>query len=655
MATNGVTETIWHFAAYWHIAQDVVLPRLVYLEGGSYASAGDLRAERVGEDRLVEELDDLGTGRLRNDILPDGPGTALTVTLTDPMAGGYSIVKPAVLAPLPTAKAFVPNYPTSPARFEIAHPPAEYTWGGDDKLVQAQQVNWLSDSDIMLQGDETWTVPDVRAQLEDMIEQAVAEVPDELKLPDTDTSTLLNFVVERDTERAETGEPLEHQVSSGRYVNNQWTNEPRPERVDDEDEEEPDGTPKSATAEINNDWPVGQDASLGENEATNAAVIVDTNEMSAGLVVMGDYFSLNGIVQLNVYQDNDRVKLENGTGTFEGAATPVAEADGNTSVNDAEFDVVEVGYSPADRGQGPVQWNIEMVCGDFYDVKSLRQTNYLLDNDVVSQTSRDIYSSVSTGENEQANLGQFWDLSKSYDLIIVCGDYHQTNLIYQVNILLDDDLVELYADDRGVGLGSAVSQAARAGENALLNEALIRTFGSPDFDSMTPDIEALVAAIQAQASYLDPNLAWEILGGSGKLDVLFVTGDYYDINVISQINVMADADVAVQNSSAGVISQDAVSQVASTGGNELLNSAAIVDVGTVSEVQYLGGELYEDMILIQAEIVTNDDAVLYGDTNALAPEVIAFTGDDAGDVPDGLLTQATAGTSQSDIMGGVLS
>ncbi|XSC41859.1 hypothetical protein ACF1BQ_024625 [Bradyrhizobium sp. RDT10] len=72
-----------------------------------------------------------------------------------------------------------------------------------------------------------------------------------------------------------------------------------------------------------------------------------------------------------------------------------------------------------------------------------------------------------------------------------------------------------------------------------------------------------------------------------------------------------------------------VTQSATTGGNELANDAAIVDVNP--DVIYVEGEVYTDSILVQANLLpVNQDDAVNGDTDTLVTELIAFV-DDAQD------------------------
>ena len=93
------------------------------------------------------------------------------------------------------------------------------------------------------------------------------------------------------------------------------------------------------------------------------------------------------------------------------------------------------------------------------------QTNYLSDNDVATQTSSSSHYNLVGGHNQLGNLAQIFDGEIHYDLIIIQGAYHGMNVIFQNNILLNNDNIVMSAD------GDAdSSQSASSGHNSLLNE-----------------------------------------------------------------------------------------------------------------------------------------------------------------------------------------
>jgi hypothetical protein len=96
----------------------------------------------------------------------------------------------------------------------------------------------------------------------------------------------------------------------------------------------------------------------------------------------------------------------------------------------------------------------------------------------------------------------------------------------------------------------------------------------------------------------------------------------------------------------------AVTQSVTTGGNELANDAAIVDLNP--DVTYVKGEIYTDSILVQANLVpTGSDSAVNADTNALVTELIAFVDDHPQDTASPS-PAPIANSVQSDPMASVL-
>jgi hypothetical protein len=279
-------------------------------------------------------------------------------------------------------------------------------------------------------------------------------------------------------------------------------------------------------------------------------------------------------------------------------------------------------------------------------VKSLLQRNWITDNDVAVQTQYDTYAEAHLGGDMQANLARFEDWDHHYDVIVVLGNYHEANFIFQKNVLLDNDIVKTVSEGEGDGAGQDVF----TGDNALTNDAAITQYGATTFSPVTADYSELARAL---AAHEDVDLStWSQFSGSasGSLSVLVVTGDYYDINVISQINVVADLDTAIQYLP-GLDAEG--TQWVSAGDNATTNVARIVDVGGLDD-QYLGGTHYQDSLLYQANYVENADTVLNGDTQTLVSEVIAFTGMAEADAPHEPDTWVTDHAGHGDLLGGVL-
>jgi hypothetical protein len=275
---------------------------------------------------------------------------------------------------------------------------------------------------------------------------------------------------------------------------------------------------------------------------------------------------------------------------------------------------------------GP-NWSVDVVDGNYYNVHTLVQTNYLFDNDVVTQTSSDTHYNLVGGDNELGNLAQIQNGNVHYDLIVVEGTYHGMNVIYQNNILLNNDQIIVVTNGDG-----DPTQSVNSGQNSLLNEATIENYGGYNFGEMTDGMKAVLAALEAGSTELDPSLGTAVQGSGGTFNVLYVTGDYYDVNAVWQTNVTSDVNVIYQlqgQPSDGALAyhgNGAETQSVTTGSDNLINDAAIVDVGPTNT--YVNGQVYTDSILVQANLVpTNQDQAVTADTAALVPELIAFVHD----------------------------
>ena len=145
-------------------------------------------------------------------------------------------------------------------------------------------------------------------------------------------------------------------------------------------------------------------------------------------------------------------------------------------------------------------------------------------------------------------------------------------------------------------------------------------------------MKAINDLLGAGATSIDPELGSVIAGHGGPLRVLYVTGDYYDINAVWQTNIISDVNVMYRcrtavGRSAGASSRRGRDAVGRHGNNQLTNDAAIVDVNP--DATYVNGHVYTDCILVQAELVpaNHQDAAVNADTDALVTELIAFVDD----------------------------
>ncbi len=640
MVPGGVTEIIWHFAGYFHFIDETMKDRFIYEDG----------AIRVRPDDYVLNLKD-------NTLKPDLEQFE-TDKIPSPLIETSEDVKPSEILPpglYPIRNLLETDTDTdSPGKIPMNLRPAmggggdhmghmlqrkitlTYESGGEQQLLEIDQTNSNNDDDELLVAADSGVTDlhdiDIGETLQEMIDAAEGQTPDSLALPQQGTAAAAEFIAARDAETAESGggSDGDNSVTPGRYVNGERQDETQPPATP----EEP-AVPDLAAK--------GQWAELGENDATNAALIVDLKEATNTMIVLGDFFKTNAIVQTNCFIDNDQIDVA-------GGIPAIVIGDGNKADNIAEFEQRPGVFFEISGYFAGLHWNVDVVQGNFYDINLVTQKNLLQDNDVAVLESENVHYEAHLGENQQLNLTQVFDGEIHYDLIVVLGSYHGANLIFQYNVLLDSDILKLLY---GGEAGEATSQSAESGQNALLNDAAIVNYGDDTFAPVDEELDDLLAALASQAGTLDPSFGWLVPGnGSGVLNVLYVTGDYYDINAIWQINVIADVDTAIQYLNGQPPADDGtLTQSASSGGNDVGNDAVIVDVGSTSA--QVGGEVYQDTILIQGNLVTDDqDKIVYGDPTQLVSEIVAFTAEE--EEPQTDVTDARAPILQDDTMGSIL-
>jgi hypothetical protein len=640
MVPGGVTEILWHFVGYFHRIEDVMKDRFVYDDGGDPVRPDDYVID-LRDNVVKRDLEELDTDKIPFSRWP----TSEQPLLAELKAPALQPFRPA------EESEFDADGPRKiPATFRpvthVAGSQGEqiitisYNDGGDELLLDIDQINRMNDDDLLhaLAGSSVTQLRDfdIETTLQELVESAEAQTPESLAITLTDTESVANFVSARDAQTAENGgDENEHSVGPGRYVNGELQDEPEAEPPPVEDPPAPDLTAK------------GQWAELGGNDVTNAALIVDLKEATNTMIVLGDYFKTNAIIQTNAYVDNDMIEIAGG----EAGAQIIGG--GNKADNIAEFEQHNGIFASVPVMFAGMHWNVDVVEGNFYDINLVFQKNLMRDNDVSVQDTQHSHYEAHLGENEQLNLTQIFDGTIKYDLIIVAGDFHGANFIFQYNVLLDSDILKIAANEEA---GDSPAQSASAGENTLLNNAAIITYGDNFFAIPGENLDDILAALESRSGSLDPSQGWHIPGnGSDVLNVLYVTGDYYDINAIWQVNIIADADIAIQ-----LLSQpqpeegEELTQSASTGGNLLTNDAAILDVGATSSL--VAGGVYQDSILIQADLVTDnkDEKIVYGDPNQLVSEIIAFTGDDAAAASEIELPETGGTDLNGDPMGSIL-
>lgn len=402
---------------------------------------------------------------------------------------------------------------------------------------------------------------------------------------------------------------------------------------------DPDGEEVTAAPTVHSAQGVGNvgiEASVtleaGSNLLVNSAVLTNNWLVGPVIATVGNHVELNAIVQMNVWSDADAIGNAVSGWTFDpGEATE--------AFNIAVFSRIDPAAStPVGTSNDgfPLNWAVTRIDGDLILMNWIEQFSFMMDNDVHVMSSTGVKSMVTTGDNTMLNNVNLTELGFYFDLIIVGGNIYDCNFIYQMNILLDNDLIGAVNGFQTNGDG-VVSTSG----NLLWNQAGIINIGGADrFETMPDHYREAAANLKSGTNELPSGVFGDdAFAGLGGLRVLYVSGDILDLQYIKQTNILGDVDqVALAMNSVGENFPDAQWDV-STGSNALINTAAIVDLDATGTT-YVGGQQYSDEILIQAELVSASPNLGGQDPDVLVNEAVAFLGDDlAGpedDAPSGL-------------------
>ena len=303
--------------------------------------------------------------------------------------------------------------PQDPAPEMLPHAPQQsgtspiyeekYVDGANDTIANLSQTNLGNDRDHVTEAGEFKDVPHVNAEqpMNEMLALS-EELHGTMVAPvGADSAEFWTAVVLNRDESLANGTSDAESIAPGRYMNGEL--QPAASGGDNTDHK-PSDQPTGPPAVAEGSQEPGQVAETGGNKLVNVGTIIDVDEAPSTLVVGGNYFETNAIVQTNILQNHDMV--------FHAGEAPVLlDSPGSTLDNVANFIVEEIvkqhGYKA-----GPVAnltVNIDYVDGDVIDVKSLTQRNYFDDGDVTVQTRFDSYSEIHTGGNTLANVARFAD------------------------------------------------------------------------------------------------------------------------------------------------------------------------------------------------------------------------------------------------------
>lgn len=380
--------------------------------------------------------------------------------------------------------------------------------------------------------------------------------------------------------------------------------------------------PEKSDVSLHEDSPAGNslDVAAGANIVANIATLVNTGVMTSVTAVMGNYHQIDAITQAYIYSDRDEIASvftrsedQAATAAFNIASFERSVYPGAESTEDSH----ETGETPI----FPTAWRVSVLEGDVSFVHWIEQYQFVSDNDTMTITTSGATVSLLTGGNAALNIANFLGIGMQYDLIIIGGNVLDMNIISQIAVLYDNDWARANPD-------APDGATIQSGNNLLWNDAAIHNVGSNGrFETMPDYMHQTVNAINERDPNMPDALAHDInFVGYEGLNVLYITGNLYDVSIIKQVSVLGDSDDVTQAAAKVLENNEDATVHIDTGSNAVVNLAQIVDYDSFGSTTYVAGGVYSDAILIQGGIIENDTS--QPQQGQLANEVIAFLHDD---------------------------
>ncbi|MEM9786037.1 MAG: hypothetical protein AAF801_06010 [Pseudomonadota bacterium] len=354
----------------------------------------------------------------------------------------------------------------------------------------------------------------------------------------------------------------------------------------------------------------GHGVVAGGNLVVNEVVLVSARVDAEVIAVMGDAISLTAISQVNVVQDHDAGAMEIAPTQAINAATLAIE---NSETPPPPTEDVYEGL--------PLGWGVTRIEADLVTLNWMHQVNLISDHDRAEVTFSGEDTYLNFDGNTALNQVSLLALSQGYDVIIVGGQMIDMKLIQQTNVLLDNDSVT-YGGDWPADLS--------LGDNLAFNSATISQVGVDTHTGLSGAFAAAGEALADGAATVSATLTQDAMfAGMPTLSVLYIAGDLINVASITQTNIVGDADqISVQLAALDDRAEEPDGPVTvTTGSNAVVNLATILDFGLDSEIQ-VGGEVYDDLLLHQANLIESGDDPLSSGIAPLATEAVAFLADD---------------------------
>ncbi len=347
----------------------------------------------------------------------------------------------------------------------------------------------------------------------------------------------------------------------------------------DEETETPDMLPVEWDRSDDEEFIDGHMVIAGGNLAVNEVAATIAWIDAPYIAVGGKAMDLTVISQVAVISDWDQIEQGGGSGTkVVQSASVGVEAKGAYWLNQAE----------GAEGQ-PAFASVDWISGDLVVANFIKQE---IDATDIDHIQADISASTTLyamGDNQMVNVTDIVQLGSYYDVIMIGGNMISVDMLFQTNVLVDDDIVS----------GGSIS--AQGDENLVMNEASVSKTGEDSHKVLHQDMANAMALGEADMDALEHALLNDpMFAGMEQIRALKIEGDLMQVNIMEQVTMLLDQD------DVHVSGPKAAETEIIAGSNALLNAANVAKAG-IDSVVMAAEETYSDLLLHQASLYDMPD------------------------------------------------
>jgi len=366
----------------------------------------------------------------------------------------------------------------------------------------------------------------------------------------------------------------------------------------DEETETPDMLPVEWDRSDDEEFADGHRVIAGGNLAVNEVAATIAWIDAPYIAVGGKAMDLTVISQVAVISDWDQIEQGGGSGTkVVQSASVGVEAKAAYWLNQAE----------GAEGQ-PAFASVDWISGDLVVANFIKQEIDATDIDHIQAEISASTTLYAMGDNQMVNVTEIVQLGSYYDVIMIGGNMISVDMLFQTNVLMDDDIVT----------GGSIS--AQGDENLVMNEASVSKTGEDSHKVLHQDMANAMALGEADMDALEDALLNDpMFAGMEQIRALKIEGDLLQVNIMEQVTMLLDQD------DVHVSGPKAAETEIIAGSNALLNAANVAKAG-IDSVVMAAEETYPDLLLHQASLYDVPDQ---DDISELTNDAIAVLMEEA--------------------------